>query len=79
MIDVESYDRTHALSPHELHHMQILVTRIQEGGKGWHKAARPALHRLLHPLEAVLDHLGAMRAGAKLGHSTPRERCIAAE
>jgi len=60
MIDVESYDRTHALSPHELHHMQILVTRIQEGGKGWHKAARPALHRLLHPLEAVLDHLGAV-------------------
>ena len=60
MIDVESYDRTHALSPDELHHMQILVTRFQEGGKGWHKAARPALKRLLHPLEAVLDHLGAV-------------------
>lgn len=60
MIDVESYDRTHALSADELHHMQILVTRFQEGGKAWHKAARPALQRLLHPLEAVLDHLGAV-------------------
>lgn len=60
MIDVESYDRTHAISPDELHHMQILVTRFREGGKGWHKAARPALQRLLRPLETVLDHLGAV-------------------
>ena len=60
MIDVESYDRTHALSPNELQHMRILVTRFQEGGKAWHKAARPALQRLLHPLEALLDHLGAV-------------------
>ncbi len=60
MIDVESYDRTHALSADELHHMRILVTRFQKGGKGWHKAARPALQRLLRPLEVVLDHLGAV-------------------
>jgi integrase len=60
LIDIESYDRTHALSPDELHHMQILVTRFREGGKGWHKAARPALQRLLRPLETVLDHLGAV-------------------
>ncbi len=60
MIKVESYDRSHALSADELHHMQILVTRFQEGGKGWHKTARPALQRLLRPLEAVLDHLGAV-------------------
>jgi hypothetical protein len=60
MIDVEGYDRTHELSANELHHMQVLVTRFQEGGKGWHKTARPALQRLLRPLEAVLDHLGAV-------------------
>ena len=60
MIEIESYDRTHALSPDELHYMQILVTRFREGGKGWHKAARPALQRLLRPLETVLDHLGAV-------------------
>ncbi len=60
MIDVEGYDRTHALSADELHHMQVLATRFQEGGKGWHKAARPALQRLLRPLEDVLDHLGAV-------------------
>ncbi len=60
MIHVEGYDRTHALSADEFHHMQVLVTRFQEGGKGWHKAARPALQRLLRPLEDVLDHLGAV-------------------
>ncbi len=60
MIDIRAYDRTHALSAEELHHMQVLVTRFQEGGKGWHKTARPSLRRLLHPLEDVLDHLGAV-------------------
>ncbi len=60
MIDVRAYDRTHALSAEELYHMQVLVTRFQEGGKGWHKTARPSLRRLLHPLEDVLDHLGAV-------------------
>lgn len=60
MIDVRAYDRTHALSAEELHHMQVLVTRFQEGGKGWHKTTRPSLRRLLHPLEDVLDHLGAV-------------------
>lgn len=60
MINLGSYDRTHALSVEELHHMQVLVTRFQEGGKGWHKTARPALQRLLKPLETVLDHLGAV-------------------
>lgn len=60
MIDVHSYDRRHALSSSELHHMQLLVARAQQGSKGWHKEARPALERLLHPLEDVLDHLGAV-------------------
>ena len=60
MIDVRGYDRTHALSAEELNHMQVLVTRFQNGGKGWHKAARPALLRLLTPIEDVLDHLGAV-------------------
>ncbi len=60
MIVLEGYDRGHALSADELHHMQALVARFQEGGKGWHKTARPALRRLLHPLEDVLDHLGAV-------------------
>ena len=40
--------------------MQVLVTRFQKGGKVWHKAARPALLRLLTPIEDVLDHLGAV-------------------
>ena len=62
MIDVRGYDRTHALSGEELHHMQVLVTRFQKGGKAWHKAARPALQRLLQPLEDVLDHLGAVNS-----------------
>ena len=60
MINVEGYDRTHALSSNEFHHMTLLVTHAQAGGRGWHKEARPALQRLLQPLEAVLDHLGAV-------------------
>ncbi len=60
MIDVQGYDRRHALSRSELHHMQLLVARAQQGSKGWHKEARPALERLIHPLEDVLDHLGAV-------------------
>ncbi len=60
MIDIHGYDRRHALLSSELHHMQLLVARAQQGSKGWHKEARPALERLLHPLEDVLDHLGAV-------------------
>ena len=60
MIDVNGYDRRHTLSSSELYHMQLLVARAQQGSKGWHKEARPALERLLHPLEDVLDHLGAV-------------------
>ena len=40
--------------------MQLLVARAQQASKGWHKEARPALERLLHPLEDVLDNLGAV-------------------
>ena len=65
MIDVQGYGRTHALSAEELDHMQILVTRFQDGGKGWHKTARPALQRLLRPLEDVLDHLGAVNTAKR--------------
>jgi hypothetical protein len=61
MIDLQGYDRTHSLSKGELHHMQMLVIWAQQGNKGWHKEARPALQRLLRPLEDVLDHLGAMK------------------
>ncbi len=60
MIELERYDRSGELSSDELHNMQILVARFEAGGKGWHKAARPALQRLLQPLEATLDHLGAV-------------------
>ena len=60
MIDLQGYDRTHSLSVSELHHMQLLVAWAQQGNKGWHKEARPALQRLLRPLEDVLDHLGAV-------------------
>ena len=45
MIDLQSYDRTHALSGSELHQMQLLVAWAQRGNKGWHKEARPALQR----------------------------------
>ena len=62
MINVEGNDRTHALTANEFHHMKLLVTHAQAGGRGWHKEARPALQRLLHPLEAVLDHLGAVNS-----------------
>ena len=62
MIDLQSYDRTHALSGSELHHMQLLVAWAQQGNKGWHKEARPTLQRLLRPLEEVLDHLGAVNS-----------------
>ena len=62
MIDSQRYDRTHQLSADELHHMQVLASRFVEGGKGWHKAARPALQRLLCPLEDTLDHVGAVNA-----------------
>jgi hypothetical protein len=60
MIDLQGYDRTGSLSGSELHHMQSLVAWAQQGNKGWHKEARPALQRLLRPLEDVLDHLGAV-------------------
>ncbi len=60
MIDLQGYDRTHSLSGSELHHMQLLVAWVQQGNKGWHKEARPALQRLLRPLEDVLDYLGAV-------------------
>ena len=60
MIDLQGYDRTHTLSESELHHMQLLVAWAQKGNRGWHKEARPALHRLLRPLEDALDHLGAV-------------------
>ncbi len=62
MIDLQGYARTHALSGSELHHMQLLVAWAQKGNKGWHKEARPALQRLLRPLEDVLDHLGAVNS-----------------
>ncbi len=39
--------------------MGRLVGRFAAGGRGWHKAARPALERLLRPLHDTLDHLGA--------------------
>ena len=45
MIDVQGYDRRHALSRSELHHMQLLDARAQQGSKGWHKEARRALAR----------------------------------
>lgn len=60
MIKLECYDRTHALSASELHHMELLVACAKKGNRGWHKEARPALQRLLRPLEDVLDHLGAV-------------------
>ena len=60
MIDLQGYDRTHSLLESELHHMQLLVAWAQQGNKGWHKEARPALQRLLQPLEDALDHLGAV-------------------
>ena len=40
--------------------MGRLVARFTAGGKGWHKEARAALARLLHPLEDTLDHIGAV-------------------
>jgi len=42
-IEQAAMGSAHELSPDELHHMQILVTRFREGGKGWHKACSPLL------------------------------------
>ena len=58
-LDVARYDRAADLSPSEREHMGRLVERFAAGGRGWHREARPALERLLHPLHDTLDHLGA--------------------
>ena len=58
-IDPSAYDRAAALTSGERDHMGRLVARFAAGGRGWHKAARPALARLLLPLHDTLDHLGA--------------------
>lgn len=58
-LDVARYDRAADLSQAEREHMGRLVARFAAGGRGWHKAARPALERLLRPLHDTLDHLGA--------------------
>jgi len=53
------YNRAADLTQKEREHIGRLVTRFAAGGRGWHKAARPALARLLLPLHDTLDHLGA--------------------
>lgn len=58
-LDPPSYDRSPDLSTEERDHMGRLVARFAAGGRGWHKTARPALARLLLPLNDTLDHLGA--------------------
>ena len=78
-IDVDRYDRSPHLSPQESEHMGRLVARFTAGGKGWHKGARAALARLLHPLEDALDHIGAViesaQAFSSKMHSRFHRRC----
>jgi integrase len=61
-VDVTRYDRSPELSPTERETMTRLVARFRAGGKSWHPGARPALERLLLPLHAALDHIGAVNA-----------------
>ena len=58
-VDVVRYDRAAELGTAEREHMGRLVARFTAGGRGWHRQAKPALARLLHPLYDTLDHLGA--------------------
>lgn len=53
------YDCTVSLSSAECHHLATLVSRFQNGQKGWQKGATLALSRLTHPLYETLDYLGA--------------------
>ena len=58
-VDPLSYDRAAELAPVERERMGRLVKRFEAGGRGWHKAARPALARLLVPAHDTLDYIGA--------------------
>jgi integrase len=65
-VELGQYDRSHTLINIERAHLQQLVTRATVGLKGWHPAAKPALERILKPLNEVLDHMGATNAIKRL-------------